>query len=86
MASPRDAMLGDPISFDELPGWDNDDHPAAMRAFHKSARVMLEQPARTRASGVDGKALQDIARWLEELDEGILGHEIKAFFESHFIP
>lgn len=79
-------MLGEPLSFDDLPGWEADDHASALTAFAKSADIMLERVPKTRTLNIRGEALADIAHWLIHLDEGILGDEARLFFESHFIP
>jgi len=79
-------MLSEPLSFNELPGWQDDDHQAALSAFFKSAAVMCENPSKSRALGVSGEALRDIAGWLFHLDEGVLGGEARLFFETHFVP
>lgn len=79
-------MLGDILSFNDLPGWDDDDHAAALSAFLKSARVMLEKTPKSRGLSVSGEALRDISDWLFHLDEGVLGDEAQIFFETHFLP
>lgn len=78
--------LGDSLSFNDLPGWAEDDHAAALSAFLKNAQQMQTKPAKTRAIGLDGDALAEIGSWLLSLDEGILGGEARYFFEDHFVP
>ncbi|MEM8838002.1 MAG: MltA domain-containing protein [Pseudomonadota bacterium] len=79
-------MLSRPVSFDSLPGWSDDDHASAMRAFEKSASRMRQTPHRTRSLGPSGESLARIANWAYHLDEGILGSEARLFFETHFVP
>ena len=79
-------MLGDIITFNDLPGWDRDDHAAGLAAFFKSARAMLDKTPKVRDLNVSGESLRDISDWLFHLDEGILGDEARVFFESHFVP
>lgn len=79
-------MLGDILTFKDVPGWEADDHAAALAAFFKSARFMLEKTPKVRDLGISGEALRDIADWLFHLDEGVLGDEARIFFETHFVP
>ena len=79
-------MLGDILNYNQLPGWDDDDHAAALSSFLKSARVMLEKTPKSRGLSISGEALRDISDWLFHLDEGVLGDEARIFFETHFVP
>ncbi|MEP3630413.1 MAG: MltA domain-containing protein [Hyphomicrobiales bacterium] len=80
------SLLSDALTFDDLPGWAEDDHAAALDAFLKSAQKMQEKPPKTRALGLNGEALSEIGGWLMSLDEGVLGNEARLFFEDHFVP
>ena len=82
----KSGLLGDVLSFDDLPGWAEDDHAAAFDAFLKSAQVTKDKPHKTRSLGVNGEALAEIGEWLQTLDEGVLGGEARHFFEDHFVP
>ena len=74
-----------PIVFDDLSGWDDDDHRTAFDAFCVSARKMVEAPYKTRGLGVDAEALAEIAsKALQHPDIG--SREAKTFFETHFRP
>lgn len=79
-------MLGEPLAFDDLPGWEADDHAAALAAFAKSAAAMREATPKTRKLAVGGERLRDICEWLFHLDEGMLGDEARLFFETYFLP
>ena len=74
-----------PVAFDALSGWQNDDHSAAFVAFCRSARRMVETPYKTRALGVDADHLRRVAeRALIAKNER--SFDAKAFFETNFIP
>ena len=79
-------FLSDALSFDDIPGWAEDDHGAALGAFHKSALTMQEGAPKSRGLGINGDMLRQTAKWLLTLDEGILGKEARYFFEDHFVP
>jgi membrane-bound lytic murein transglycosylase A len=73
------------ISFADIPGWGDDDHAAAHRAFLSGARLIAESAPKTRALGTDGAALQSIAR--AAMAKGELDpREAREFFERWFIP
>lgn len=70
------------ISFDDMPGWADDDHQAAMAAFLRTCRRAAERVPRTRPSGVDGAVLARVCAWaLAERPS-----DARAFFEAHFTP
>ncbi|MEO5756455.1 MAG: murein transglycosylase A, partial [Mesorhizobium sp.] len=72
-------------SFDDLPGWGDDDHLAAFAAFRRSAFHVLIKPYRSGALGVDFNAFADAyaeARTVSPANRS----QARAFFERHFIP
>lgn len=79
-------FLSDPISFENIPDWEDDNHADALQAFYKSALLLREKRPKQRQLGISSKALGDISDWLFHLDEGVLGTEARYFFESHFVP
>ncbi len=73
------------ISYDQLAGWNNDDHRAAMNAFLNTARQMVEAPYHTRALNVSSEHLVKISKLAIEnvpFDQ----NSAKRFFEEHFSP
>ncbi|WP_192179475.1 MltA domain-containing protein [Mesorhizobium amorphae] len=75
----------DETSFDRLPGWADDDHPAAFAAFRRSAFHVLTKPYRTGALGVDFTAFAaayEEARAVSQPNRS----ESRSFFERHFVP
>ncbi|RWQ39260.1 MAG: transglycosylase [Mesorhizobium sp.] len=72
-------------SFDDLPGWDEDNHLSAFAAFRRSAFHVLTKPYRSGGLGVDFNAFTDAyaaARTVPPTDRA----QARAFFERHFIP
>ncbi|PTE07651.1 transglycosylase [Mesorhizobium helmanticense] len=78
-------------TFDELPGWAEDDHLQAFAAFRRSAFHVLTRPYRSGALGVDFSAFAQayaeartvsLANRLPSLDR----KEARDFFERHFVP
>jgi membrane-bound lytic murein transglycosylase A len=64
------------VSFSDLPGWEQDDHAAALQAFLKSS-----------SNFVKGQSKDPLALLCREA-EANAGHSVKArvFFETHFKP
>ncbi|WP_051231949.1 murein transglycosylase A [Kaistia adipata] len=75
-----------PVSFEALDGWRDDDHAAAWRAFHLSAVHAAAHPPKTRALGIDGAALAEVAAFAAKLPADLDRGAAKAFFETHFQP
>ncbi|WP_018182212.1 murein transglycosylase A [Kaistia granuli] len=75
-----------PIPFDALEGWRADDHAAAWRAFHRSAEYAAIHPPKTRAIGIDGDALAQIAAIAASMPADLDGDSARRFFEQHFVP
>jgi membrane-bound lytic murein transglycosylase A len=72
-------------SFEDLPGWGDDDHLAAFEAFRRSAFRVLTKPYRTGSLGVDFAAFTDAyaeARIVSPANRP----QARAFFERHFSP
>lgn len=72
-------------SYDDLPGWADDDHLAAFEAFRRSAFHAPIKPYRTGSLGIDFAAFQpayEAARAAPPAN----GAEARAFFERHFAP
>ena len=68
----RPSVVFEPVQFSDLPGWEGDDHAAALRAFLKSKKLLA-------------KSAPDLARELENAEgaEWRAG-EARQFFESLF--
>lgn len=72
----------EPVTFADLPGWDGDDHAAALAAFQRSARRLLEKSAVKPAAGAASPAFLAAARAAAAIDPA----SARAFFETHFTP
>lgn len=75
-----------PAEFDALEGWAADDHAAAFAAFRLSAAHAATHPPKTRALGIDGAALAQIAAAALDLPTVLDRGTARRFFESHFEP
>ncbi|MEL6966541.1 MAG: MltA domain-containing protein [Pseudomonadota bacterium] len=72
------------IPFEALNGWAADDHQQALQAFAALSGARKQTPT-TRALGIDGAALRDLAKAASAL-AGCDTQTAKAFFETHFQP
>jgi len=73
------------VSFDDLPGWREDDKSSAFDAFRRSAFRFLEKPYRTGSLGIEARAFSEsyaAARQHEKLAPA----DAAAFFEEYFDP
>ena len=76
----------EPVTFADLPGWDTDDHAAALAAFQCSAKRLLEktaaQPGSTPGSASASPAFLATASAAAATDSATA----RAFFETNFKP
>ncbi len=75
-----------PIGFSDIPGWAEDDHSAALRAFRAGAGLIVETPPRTRSLGIDGAGLRSAARHALARPDERGGEDARLFFEENFRP
>lgn len=78
----------EPTTFRELPGWEEDDHVAALSCFRVSAKRMAQRPYTTKLLGTDADALAVAGMASLALDEPARADRMlaKAFFEKWFVP
>lgn len=69
------------VSFDDLPGWREDDQAEAYAAFRRSAFHVLTKPYRTGALGLSFSAFADA--YADARSSG--RQDARAFFERHFV-
>jgi membrane-bound lytic murein transglycosylase A len=74
-----------PVGFDDLPGWADDDHAAALAAFRLSADVIIARPPKGRVLGPPGEDLLPAAGAALTAD-AVDRADARAFFESWFDP
>ncbi|MFC0240519.1 murein transglycosylase A [Rhodopseudomonas telluris] len=74
-----------PVSWDQITGWDADDHLAAFKTFRASCRPILARPQ----PGADGKplgaSLTEPCRAARAADV-TSAEQARHFFERHFVP
>lgn len=74
-----------PTSFDELPGWSQDDQLPAFLAFRRSAFHILTNPYRSGALGISFASFTDAYREAREAPIATSA-DARTFFERHFCP
>ena len=74
-----------PMAWTDVPGWSNDDHLAAYRAFRASCQPIAAQHALPAAPKALGISLREPCRAARATDISD-GAMARAFFEEHFIP
>jgi membrane-bound lytic murein transglycosylase A len=82
----RSVGLLQPIGFSDIPGWAEDDHSAAFRAFRSSAGLIVKTPPKTRSLGVDGAGLTSAARHALARPDELGREDARLFFETYFYP
>jgi membrane-bound lytic murein transglycosylase A len=75
-----------PIGFSDIPGWAEDDHSAAFRAFRAGAGLIVKTPPKTRSLGIDGAGLTSAARHALARPDELGGGDARLFFERYFCP
>lgn len=73
------------IDFDQLNGWQEDDHLAAMNTFLKTARQMQDKPYSTKGLGISSDLLKEISK-IALTDIFLTPSSAKNFFEKYFQP
>lgn len=81
----KDLARLEPLSFQDLEGWKDDDHAAAFQAFLRSCRALDASAAELRPAQVPQSDLLTVCR--EALKTpGLAKAEARRFFETHFLP
>ncbi len=84
-SSLKDLARLEPLAFQDLSGWEADDHAAAFRAFLRSCRTLEAASAELRpAQAPQADLLATCREALKTPDAGKA--EAKRFFEAHFQP
>lgn len=78
------AALFHPVAFGDLPGWQDDDHDAALAAFRRSAFHALNTPYRTGSLGVRSSAF--VEAFTEAANIPSVDRRGTDFFQRHFAP
>lgn len=72
--------------FDDLDGWGEEDHKAALAAFRHSACHLLQKPPTTREKSARSDEILRLAKYALALPDGYTGQQARAFFEDNFQP
>ncbi|MFK7901791.1 MAG: murein transglycosylase A [Nitratireductor sp.] len=77
-----------PLTFDEIKGWDEDNHLEALHALKWSAKRTTKKPYKTKELGIDGAQLTKTLEKLLEEDCPYFENQkcAKTFFEDNFTP
>ena len=74
-----------PLAWADIPGWGDDDHLAAYKAFRTSCKPIAAQHAEPSDPKALGVSLRDPCR-AARADDISDGAKAKAFFEANFVP
>src|ERR1700729_3304874 len=74
-----------PVAWADIPGWNDDDHLAAYRAFRTSCKSISAQPTPSPDPKALGSSLRDPCRAAKAADISDAG-KARAFFEQNFLP
>jgi len=74
------------LGFEDVPGWDDEDHAAALGAFRRGATVLADHPPKRRTLGIDPGLLIAAIRAADAIPPSLDRGVARAFFESHFAP
>jgi membrane-bound lytic murein transglycosylase A len=72
-----------PVTFDDLPGWAEDDHGAALSSFRRSCIEILEEGRAFRRDIRFGGRRDD---WLRACEMASAAQDARLFFEEAFLP
>ncbi len=76
-----------PLSFDDVAGWPDDDHVAALSCFRLSAQALSEKSFVSRSARPPSDSLLAVAGKALEIDQNKLSRDTaRNFFEKNFIP
>ena len=79
--------LLEPITFSDLPGWQEDKGiSAALDAFSRSARQSRIKPYRSGALGIELDAFREAYDRASEISGPVPDSDARAFFEQFFVP
>jgi membrane-bound lytic murein transglycosylase A len=83
--APGDARL-EPVGFDDLAGWSEDDHGAAFAVFRRSCVSIARSDPVLRPASAAGPDLRAACAAALALPNRPASHEARRFFETHFQP
>jgi membrane-bound lytic murein transglycosylase A len=75
-----------PVSFAELPGWAQDDHLSAYKAFLASCQAVIDRSNPARGAKASPRALAEMCRFAQASAGKMTKAGARLFFETHFKP
>src|ERR1700750_349623 len=75
----------EPVLFNDIDGWADDDHDAGFASFRNSCKALLRRTAASREAQPMRTALYNICAKAADLDTNKPG-AARAFFENNFTP
>lgn len=72
--------------FDDLDGWNDEDHKAALAAFRHSASYLLQKPPKPRDASAASGDMVRLAKLALDLPDHYTEQQAKSFFENNFRP
>ncbi len=76
----------EPVAFNALDGWSDDDHVAALRTFRNSCQPILKKKARAMLGRHFEASLRQVCERLGKLDSSAGEDAARRFFEENFRP
>lgn len=85
---PDIGLTFEPVDFRDLPGWEADDHLAALRAFARAAPALRTSKAASsgKTKAADARLIAVVGQAVDLLSGPTGSAEARAFFESNFTP
>ncbi len=84
--SQKTAVSLTPVTFAELPGWADDDHLSAFKAFLASCQAVIDRSNPARGAKASPRALAEMCRFAQASAGKMSKAGARTFFETHFKP
>ncbi len=75
-----------PVTFADLPGWAEDDHLSAYKAFLASCQAVIDRSNPARGAKASPRALAEMCRFAQTYSGKMTKAGARLFFETHFKP
>lgn len=84
--SQKSAISLIPVTFADLPGWAQDDHLSAYKAFLASCQAVIDRSNPARGAKASPRALAEMCRFAQASAGKMTKAGARLFFETHFKP
>lgn len=84
--SHKSAVSLTPVTFADLPGWADDDHLSAYKAFLASCQAVIDRSNPARGAKASPRALAEMCRFAQASAGKMTKAGARMFFETHFKP